>query len=326
MHSSRDDHSRMPKGKDLIFLFLGLMGIGTSGPLIADSHMGVPVLVFWRNLGGSVLLAPFAYRKKEWRNKKNNSALAWSAFAGFLLCLHFIAFFTSMRYTSVAAGTALAALQPIFAALFIAFKGGKIPRRSWVGMFIAFLSLILITGIDWGLSTRNFEGDLCAIVCSALAAGYVIAGGHAQVKISTPTYATVCYATCAITSLPIILLTGYSFTAYKAKDWALLLGLIAGAQILGHTMFNFALKRVSPAIVSMVVFFEVPVGALLALWWLGQKPHAGIIPGIILLLVGSGVVVWGNNSDESSHQFSSASSENSVGSGMRISIEGLSAE
>jgi drug/metabolite transporter (DMT)-like permease len=261
--------------------------------------MAVPVLVFWRNLGGAVLLAPFAFKKKEWRNKSNFSAFRWSAFAGFLLCLHFIAFFTAMRYTSVAAGTALAALQPIFASIFIAFKGGKIPTRSWIGMFIAFLSLLLITGIDWGLSTRNFEGDIAAIICACLSAGYVIAGGHAQEKISTPTYATICYATCAVTALPIIAFTGYSFTSYKYKDWVLLLGLIAGAQILGHTMFNFALKRVSPAIVSMVVFFEVPVSAILAFWWLGQKPNAGIIPGIIVLLFGSGVVVWGNNSKNS---------------------------
>jgi drug/metabolite transporter (DMT)-like permease len=37
-------------------------------------------------------------------------------------------------------------------------------------------------------------------------------------------------------------------------------------------MFNSVLKRVSPAIVSMVVFFEVPISALLAIWWLGQNP------------------------------------------------------
>jgi len=305
---SRNDHSRMPRGKDLIFLFLGVLGIGTSGPLVADSHMAIPVLVFWRNLGGSILLSPFAFRKKEWRDKHNYSAFLWSAFAGVLLCLHFMAFFTAMRFTSVAAGTALTALQPIFAALFIALKGGKIPTKSWVGMSIAFGALLIITGVDWGLSRRNFEGDLAAIICAALAAGYVIAGGKAQEKISTPTYATTCYATCAIASLPIIFFTGYSFTAYTQKDWLLLFGLIAGAQILGHTMFNFALKRVSPAIVSMVVFFEVPVSALLALWWLGQKPHAGILPGIILLLIGSGVVVWGGNSRGSSQQISHAHS------------------
>jgi drug/metabolite transporter (DMT)-like permease len=78
---------------------------------------------------------------------------------------------------------------------------------------------------------------------------------------------------------------------YSARDWWILIGLIAGAQILGHTMFNSALKRVSPAIVSLIVFFEVPVSALLAMWWMGQKPPIGIIPGVVLILVGCALVV-----------------------------------
>jgi drug/metabolite transporter (DMT)-like permease len=78
---------------------------------------------------------------------------------------------------------------------------------------------------------------------------------------------------------------------YSARDWWILIGLIAGAQILGHTMFNSALKRVSPAIVSLIVFFEVPVSALLAVWWMGQKPPIGIIPGVVLILVGCALVV-----------------------------------
>jgi drug/metabolite transporter (DMT)-like permease len=71
----------------------------------------------------------------------------------------------------------------------------------------------------------------------------------------------------------------------------ILVGLILGAQILGHTVFNSVLKRVSPAIVSLIVFFEVPVSAVLALWWMGQKPPAGVIPGIALILIGCVLVV-----------------------------------
>ena len=52
-----------------------------------------------------------------------------------------------------------------------------------------------------------------------------------------------------------------------------------------------ALKRVSPAIVSLIVFFEVPVSAVLAAWWLDQTPPLGIIPGIALILFGCVLVV-----------------------------------
>jgi drug/metabolite transporter (DMT)-like permease len=88
------------------------------------------------------------------------------------------------------------------------------------------------------------------------------------------------------------LLSGYPIFGFVAQEWWILLGLIIGAQILGHTMFNITLKRVSPAVVSMIVFFEVPVAALVAwIFDIGKQPTLSIIPGVILILVGCILVV-----------------------------------
>jgi drug/metabolite transporter (DMT)-like permease len=158
-------------------------------------------------------------------------------------------------------------------------------------MIISFIGVLIITGVDFQISTRAFMGDLAAIACAALAALYVLLGSKAQQSMATSTYTTFCYLTCAFTALPIALITGAELSGFEAKQWWLLLALILGAQILGHTMFNFSLKRVSPAIVSLIVFFEVPVGALLAFWWLDQLPTAGTVPGLILLLAGCVIFV-----------------------------------
>ncbi len=291
MASGVDNHTALPEGRDILFLGLGVVGIGTSGPVIAFSAMPVTTLIFWRNLGGAIVMAPFAWRKKEWHSTLQKKALTLSAFSGVLLALHFIGFFIAMRMTSVAAGTALTAMQPIFTALFLRFQGHEIPKRAWIGMFIAFLSVLLITGVDLRISVRAFTGDMAALVGAALAAGYVLVGSKAQKNLSTSTYTSVCYLVCAITALPISLIAGYNVLHFPAKQWLVLLALIGGAQILGHTMFNLSLKRVSPAVVSLIVFFEVPVSAILAFWWLGQRPPAGIIPGIIGLLIGCGIFV-----------------------------------
>lgn len=56
-------------------------------------------------------------------------------------------------------------------------------------------------------------------------------------------------------------------------------------------MFNLSLKRVSPVVVSLIIFFEVPVSAIIAAIWLNQKPPAGILPGIIGLLIGCAIFV-----------------------------------
>jgi drug/metabolite transporter (DMT)-like permease len=116
-------------------------------------------------------------------------------------------------------------------------------------------------------------------------------GSKAQQKLSTSTYTTACYLTCAVTGLIIAIASGSQIFNFQAHQWWLVVGLIIGAQFLGHTMFNMTLSRVSPVVVSLVVFFEVPVSAIIAFIWLDQIPAAGIIPGIIGLLIGCGIFV-----------------------------------
>jgi drug/metabolite transporter (DMT)-like permease len=276
----------MPARPDLIRLGLGIIGIGTSGPLIALSAMPILTLIFWRNLGGALATLPFALR-----HSRDRVGVKWALIAGVLLALHFVGFFLAMRMTTVAAGTALVALQPIFAALFVKLSGGHIPSKAWLGMIVSFIGVGLVAGVDLQISYKAFLGDLAAIISAALAAAYIMAGSKAQRTLETTTYTTICYFICSMTALPMALIAGNEIFSFSAKEWWILLGLILGAQLLGHSMFNSALKRVSPAIVSLIVFFEVPVSAVLAFWWLDQKPPAGIIPGIVLILTGCILVV-----------------------------------
>ena len=281
-----NQHTEIPARPDLIRLGLGIIGIGTSGPLIAMSTMPVLTLIFWRNLGGSLVTLPFALR-----HQRDRAGVKWAVIAGVVLALHFVGFFLAMRMTTVAAGTALVALQPIFAALFVKLSGGHIPSKAWLGMIVSFAGVLVVVGVDLQISFKSFLGDLAALISAALAAAYMIAGSKAQRTLETTTYTTICYFICSMTALPMALIAGNEIFSFTAKEWWILLGLILGAQLLGHSMFNSALKRVSPAVVSLIVFFEVPVSAVLAAWWLDQTPPAGIIPGIALILIGCILVV-----------------------------------
>ncbi len=293
------DHTKLPTGRDIPFLALGVLGIGSSGPIIAKATMPIPTMIFWRNLVGALVMMPFALARGEWRTKAEQRAIRWSILAGALLATHFVCFFWAMKLTSVATGTALTATQPIFAAIFIKLAGGHIPRKSIGGLVIAFFSVVVITGIDFNVSIQAFQGDLLAVIGGAVGAAYMIIAANSQKVISTSTFTTVCYLTCAVMIFPVVLVTNSNLTGFSTSEWILLAGLIIGAQFLGHTLFNFTLKRVSPAVVSLVVFFEVPVSAILAYLWLGQQPPAGTIPGIIGLLFGCSLFVLRSNQEES---------------------------
>jgi len=238
---------------------------------------------------------PFALR-----HKLDRSGARWAILAGVVLAVHFVGFFLSMRMTSVTAGTAIVATQPIFAAFFVKLTGGHIPTRAWFGMLISFTGVLLVTGIDLHLDRRSFLGDLSALISGALAAAYMLIGSRAQQTLATTSYTTICYFVCAATALPMAIVSGYEILHFAPREWWILLGLIIGAQLLGHTMFNLTLKRVSPAVVSMIVFFEVPVAALLSLIFkIGKQPTFSIIPGVILILAGCILVVLRTRSENS---------------------------
>ena len=283
---NRDNHTQIPARPDLIRLGIGIIGIGTSGPLIAMSSMPVLSLIFWRNFGAALMTAPFALR-----HRIDRTGAKWAILAGVVLALHFYGFFLAMRMTTVAAGTALVALQPIFAALFVKLTGGAIPSRAWLGMVVSFVGVLLISGIDLQISLRAFLGDVAALISAALAAVYMMFGARAQRTLETSTYTSICYLVCALTALPMALIAGNQIIDFDSREWIIVLGLVFGAQLLGHTMFNTVLKRVSPAVVSLAVFFEVPTSSIIAFWWLDQRPPAGVIPGIILILIGCVLVV-----------------------------------
>ena len=287
------NHAQLPKGKDIFLLSLAMIGVGTSGPLIAKSTVPVPGLIFWRNFIGSLLLSPLALRSGEWKHPAKRKLMRRSAVAGVVLALHFTFFFLAMRFTTVAAGTALAALQPVIAALYFRYKGDHISRQSMVGIFIGLFSVFVITGFDFAVSTRAFIGDVFGITCAILAMMYMNIGSKVQRELSTWSHTAVCYGTCAATSLPMLFLFKMELFDYGPANWLYIAGLIAGAQIMGHTFFNLVLKRVSPVVVSLVVFFEVPIAAFIAWIWNHQNPGIGVYSGTLGILVGSTIFILG---------------------------------
>lgn len=277
----------MPTARDLALLTVGVIAVGTSGPLIAASALAIPIMIFWRNFVGGVLTLPFALREV----RPSRSEIQLSMISGLLLAAHFIFFFTAMRWTTVAAGTALAALQPVFAALLARSLKHHVPIRAWFGMLIALLGVVIIGGVDYSISTRAILGDLAGVMAALLGAAYVSVVSRARRSLSTSVQTSICYFTCAGVMALVMLGVRLPFGGYSLRDWLLIAGLIIGAQMLGHSVFNFVLKTTSATVVSMIVLFETPVAAIIAGLWLGQSPRAEIYPAIVLLLLGSAMVL-----------------------------------
>lgn len=289
--NGRPTLARPPAG-DLAFLGIAIFFISTSGPIIAAMAAPALAIAFWRCLLGSGATGIWvAFRERSSLRRLTRRELRLLVLGGLLLGLHFATWIPSLRFTSVAASTALVATQPVWAALIARMRGTVIPRGAWIGIAIALVGVVVLTGIDASLDAQHLIGDALALIGAVLSAAYVTVAEAARRTVSTSTTTFVAYGAAAVPSLVLCVVLGQSLVGYSLRDWILICLLTAGAQLLGHTLVAHVLKRTSATITSLAILFELPGAIIIAAIALGQVPPPALIPAVVLLLIGLVVLI-----------------------------------
>lgn len=279
-------------GPQLGLLAVAVFFISTSAPLIAATAAPAIGIAFWRTALGAGATAPWALsRHRQELFALTRRQLMLSAVAGALLAAHFATWIPSLRFTSVASSTALVATQPVWAALMARARGVQFARQVWVGIVIAVVGIVLLTGLDLSLDPRSLIGDALALIGAVLAAAYVTVGERVRQTVSTANYTLVAYAASAICLLVLGLALGIDLWGYSLRDWGLILALTVLAQLLGHSLISATLRTTSATVTSMGILFEMPLATIMAAAFLGQWPPLVVLPALALLLAGTAVVV-----------------------------------
>ena len=298
-------HTQRPSIPPVLVLSIGILAVSTASIFVRYAQENVPSLVIaaWRLSLATIVIAPFAYTRQ--RNELlglRRRELLLALLSGFFLALHFATWITSLKYTSIASSVILVTTTPLWVALFSPFTIKEpISRLILIGMLLA-----LVGGIIIGLSDtcvivgmhltcppmgeflrgQAFLGDLLALIGAIMAAAYVLIGRQLRGNMSLLGYIFLVYGMAATVLIVIVLASGQPAFGYppSAYIWLLLLALIP--QLLGHSSFNWALRYLSAAYVSITLLGE-PIGStILAYFLLGETPTALKIFGAILILLG----------------------------------------
>ena len=282
-----------PPTRDVGILVIALLAVSTSGPLIAACAAPALAIAFWRNAMASAVLLPVVLtRNRDELRGLDRRERKLALLAGLLLALHFATWIPALSYTSVASATALVATQPVWSALLDRARGRAVPKRVWLGIAVSMAGALLLTGADLQVSGEALLGDGLAVLGGIFAAGYMVAGSEVRRSVSTTTYTALCYSTTALLLLVVCLVGGQALSGYADVDWVKLIALTAGAQLLGHSLFNVVLRTTSPTVVSMSILFEIPGAAIIAaLFVAGQHVPLLAIPAAVLLVTGLALVI-----------------------------------
>jgi drug/metabolite transporter (DMT)-like permease len=280
-------------------LTVAVFAISSSAPMIAYAAAPALAIAFWRNALAVGVLTPFAatVRRRELseliRTPDGRRLALICVLSGLALAVHFGTWVPSAKLTSVAMSVALVCTTPVWTALIAVVRRVHVPRPTWIGIGIAMLGVAIGAGADIGVSGRAVVGDALALAGGIAAAVYTTFGERARASTSTTTYTLLCYAVCALVIALICVIGGVRLVGFTGTTWLALVAMTVGPQLLGHSLINYALERVSATTVAVLLLLEVPGAALIAFLLLGQLPPARSMPGLILLLIGVAVVVLG---------------------------------
>lgn len=254
---------RFPPFNPYIAVVIGVIAVSTSAifvKLAADAPAGI--IAFYR-LGFAALLMLPTILIKYRDELKAVSRRDWilTSISGVFLALHFILWFESLNYTSVASSVVFVTLQPIFA--FIGtyfFFGERFSVAAIISMFITLIGSIIIGWGDFQISGLALFGDILALLGAATVTAYFLLGQRLRRSLSLIAYTFIVYSISAITLLIYNLVLNNEFTGYSLDHWGWFIALAIIPTFLGHTLFNWTLKWLSTATISMAIVFE-PIGA-----------------------------------------------------------------
>jgi drug/metabolite transporter (DMT)-like permease len=256
------------------------------------------VIAFYRMTLATLLLMPVAIAAK----RREIAALARGdlsllVLGGFCLAVHFGAWITSLKYIPIATSVVLVNSHPLFVVLASYFFLGEKPRaRGLLGTLTGLLGMAVIShdalrGREAAQAGNAIVGDGLALLGALAVVGYFIVGRKARARISLLGYVTPLYAVCSVFLLIWIMATRdrampNPLYPYSPSVWAYFAALAVVPTILGHTVFNWALKHVKPSAISLAFLGEPVVASVLAFIFFSQRPPVATFIGGALVLAG----------------------------------------
>ena len=267
-------------------LGIGIAAVSTGAIFarLADAH---PVVIAAYRVGlATLIIAPVAWFKaRDEIMNLSGKDFTLAGLSGLFLALHFIAWISSLGYTSIANSVVLVNTNPLWVGLFTFFMTGeRLKASSVAGIIIGVVGGAIIGADDFAAGGEALFGDFLALSGGICAAFYLLLGRNLRRRLSLIAYITVCYGSAAVFLWLAVLLCGLQVTGYDTGTMASFFGLALISQLTGHTCFNWALKWFSPGLIAVALLGE-PVGSsILAYIIFGEQFTLLKLAGGVLIL------------------------------------------
>jgi drug/metabolite transporter (DMT)-like permease len=204
-----------------------------------------------------------------------------------------VAWYWAVTVTSVANGTFLANLTPIFVAVgsWLLF-GERLTRNFGIGAALAVGGSVVMMSQNWvttGSETpHNLLGDASAIAAAMFYAGYVLTVASARQRVSTLSTMAINGVSAAVVLTVIALLTEPVFWPHTTPGWLAIAGLVIIVQIGGQFLIAMSLAHLPANLTALMFLFQPAIPAGIAWWLFGERITWVQVIGVVFILMGLG--------------------------------------
>ena len=280
-------------------LFLGVFALSTSAIFVKLAGAPSSITAFYRLFFALLFLLPLLLLDKaSWQDLRSLSKRQWQTglLSGLFLAIHYILWFESLNYTSVASSTVIVTLQPLFSFVgsYFLFKE-RFSTGAIISSIVALIGSFIIAWGDFQISMQALYGDLLAFIAAGFITAYFFIGQHMRQKLAVVPYSILSYAASTFFLAVYALSQQLSFIDYSQSTWTAFLGIAFISTILGQMLLNWLLKWLSTSVISMSILGETIGTCILAYFILGEiiTLRQGI--GIIVTLFGLGLFMFYKN-------------------------------
>ena len=293
-----------PSVSPLLAFAWGILAV-SSGSILARQALqyASPLVVSAYRLGiATLILLPLVLIRSSQELRALRREWILAVLSGVFLAFHFATWISSLVYTTVASSVVLVSTAPLWVALFAPlFLREGIRKGTVVGMILALGGTVLVglsescrSGAgrlqcppwDEFFGAQALWGGFLALLGGLLAAGYLLVGRFLRARHSLLTYIFTVYGVAALVLLVWVGMTGLPLFNYPPPAFGWFLALAILPQLFGHSTFNWALRYVPTALVSIALLGEPLGSTLLAYLFLNETPSG-------LQMIGGGLILSG---------------------------------
>lgn len=288
-----NDQADISTGKITALLLVGISTFGMAPIMVRFAPDTDPLALAALRTGFAVLfLIPFWYPQRKTISELKSLGISrfLLALTGICLGLHFSFWIASLNYTSVASASVLVTIHPVM--LIVAESvifNRKFRGIVWAGVAVSFAGSALL-GIADEASLEAFPealfGNALALTAAIIFVVYFMLGRKIRQYTDWLDYVFYVYLYATVTCIILAVIWVGGIPALSGMAILVGVGLALGPTILGHGSINFAVKYVSPTLLSTLVLSEGVFAAIAAYFIFGEIPSLLSIGAMAVILIG----------------------------------------